>query len=249
MTQSVHKTISVVLIAKHKDELTSVLNDLQRQSCDKFEVVTVFGSMTVSQAWNKGITKATGDIILFTESDCSLPYDWVETLSNLVELKGFAMGSEIITTSREWSMSNVGIKADIARKEHMDERFTIGEDTEWFERIAKRGFSLQRLPRPIVYHHRNKLGMHRFKQAFLSGKNRILIMLKHVNPQMNLRRIVLSRVYHISYETTILIGAIWGIIRYSYLIPIKLLKQVDQWRKNSIRRRTSLSRININSEY
>jgi len=202
-----------------------VLGDLDQQNCSDFEVVTIVGAMSIPHAWNLGVSRARGRILLFTESDCSLPPDWVEHLSAQVEIHGFAMGEEVITTSRAWSMSNVGIRAQLAAQNPFDERFAVGEDTEWFERLAKKGYPVIRQREPVVYHHRHELEMRRVWLSFLSGKYRTLIMLSHVHPQMNARRILLSCLFRISREILVLVGAIWGIACYWHMIPGKLIRE------------------------
>lgn len=216
--------VSVVVIAKHKKELDKILSDLKKQDYKDFEVITITGKMKIPKAWNMGIRKAKGEIILFTESDVRVPKNWISEMVRLVKKKGFAMGSEVIVTRRNWNMSCVGIKSEIAKNTLFDESFEVCEDTEWFERLRKKGYEIRRELKPVVYHYRSRDVKKRLIRAFKVGKNFVKIWIKHKNPEMNLRRIILSRGFYITKEVLQLIGVIWGLIRYSYLIPKKFLK-------------------------
>jgi GT2 family glycosyltransferase len=220
--------VSVVLIARSENELKDVLKDLKKQSYRNFEVIKVIGEMKIPEAWNEGIRKARGNIILFTESDVRLPKDWVRKMINLVKKKEFAMGSEVITTRRNFNMCCVGIKAKIAKKVLFDETFDTCEDTEWFERLKQMGFKIEREREPVVYHYKSIDPKKTFLRAFKNGKNHIRIWLKHDNPEMNFKRIVFSRGFYITKEIIQLVGVVWGLIRYFYLIPRKILKIVSR---------------------
>lgn len=209
------KKVSVVSIALKEKDLNNLREDLKKQTYKNFEFIPVVGNISIPKAWNKGIEKSKGDIILFTESDVSLPKNWVgEMVKNVENNNGFAMGSEVITTSRAWSMATTGIKSDIAKKNLFDESFSIAEDTEWFERVRQKGFELKREEKPIVYHHKSTDPIRNIKQSFIRGKNFIKIAKKYKgkNPEMNVKRIIKSRLYYITKEILQLLGVIYGIL-------------------------------------
>lgn len=215
MAQSQRPKVSVVSIALRDEELDLLRECLKHQTYDNFEFIPVTGNISIPEAWNKGIEKARGDIILFTESDVEVPEDWVEKMvENVKKNDGFAMSSEVVTTKRDWCMSSVGIKSEIAKNTKFDESFQIAEDTEWFERIKQKGFELKREKNPIVYHHKSKDPRKNLKWAFLRGKQHVKIAKKHFgkNPQMNIKRIIKSRMYHITKEILELLGVICDLL-------------------------------------
>lgn len=220
---------SVILIARKEEELASVIEDLKNQTIQDFEIINVVGNMRIPKAWNEGVKKAIGEIILFTESDVRLPRDWVEKMVKLVEKKDFVMGSEVIVTSIAWSMSNVGIKAKIAREIPFDESFRVGDDTDWFERIRQRGFKIEREKEPVVYHYKSTDPKKLLKRELVSGVDKARIWLKHEDPELNLKRILLGRVFFIARETIQLFGIVYGLIRYFHLIPRKILMYFKRW--------------------
>lgn len=214
---------SVILISKKEEELADVLQDLKNQTVKDFEIIKVVGGMRIPTAWNEGVRRAKGEIILFTESDVRLPRDWVEKMIKLVEKKSFVMGSEVIATSIAWCMSNVGIKAKIAKETPFDESFRVGDDTDWFERLRQKGFKIEREKEPIVYHYKSTDPRKIFKRDLVSGVDKAKIWLKHEDPELNLKRILLGRAFFITREIIQFFGITYGFIRYSYLFPRKIL--------------------------
>lgn len=156
---------SVIVIARTRKELRNVIEDLKKQTYKDFETVTISGKMSIPKAWNRGIEKAKGEIIIFTESDCRLPPNFVEKMiENVEETNGGAFGSEVSTFIP--CMSAFGIKADIIKNLKFDERYRVVEDTELFYRMLSRGYELKRFNEPIVFHYKKE---HGWKRAFWSG--------------------------------------------------------------------------------
>ena len=91
----------------------------------------------------------------------------------------------------------------------------------------------KRLSQPIVYHHRERVSLRKLWRAFREGQYWTLIALKYRSPQMSLTRVVSARGFKIARELMRLLGAIWGLIRYSYKVPGKLLRQVRSERTNA----------------
>ncbi|MDI6807229.1 MAG: glycosyltransferase [Candidatus Aenigmarchaeota archaeon] len=220
--------VSVILIAKKESELKNILKDLKKQDYDDFEIVKITGSMSIPEAWNIGIRKAKGKILLFSEADVRIQKDWIKKMVNLVKKKGFAMGSEVLATRRNLNMCSVGIKSEIAKNVLFDETFDTCEDTEWFERLRRMGYKIESEKEPVVYHYKSTDPRKRLLRAFKNGKNHVRIWLKHDNPEMNFKRIILSRGFYITKEILQLVGVIWGLVRYSYLIPRKIFHRIKR---------------------
>ena len=217
--------VSVVTTAKRWKDIESLKKDLEKQTYKNFEFIPVIGSFPIPVGWNKGIKKARGKYILFTESDVKVPPNWVEGMvKKLEEGKGFVMGYEVIATDRTQCMSNVGIRADWAKETPFNENYKITEDTEWFARLQnKYNFVIEKDPDvPIVFHYKNPL---KPKWAFIHGIHRAEIWLKYGYKGKSATGVTFERLNRILCETLTLIGQLIGLAMHPILFIKKVMKR------------------------
>jgi glycosyltransferase involved in cell wall biosynthesis len=69
--------VSVIVPARRKENAKEILHDLKNQSFNNYEILVVAGKGRIAKAWNVGIKNASGEILLFTESDCRVPNEWI----------------------------------------------------------------------------------------------------------------------------------------------------------------------------
>lgn len=208
--------VSVVATSLRDREFDNLRKDLKKQTFKNFEFVPVIGDFNIAKGWNIGVSKAKGDIILITESDVSLPSDWIEKMvENVQKNGGFALGSQVITTSREFDAGSIGVYSKIAKKLPFNEKYLCAE-TEWFERIKKEGFEIKREKIPVVYHKKKLRSIKTLKMSFVHAANHARIAIKYwgKNADLNVKRVIFSRLYHLAKEILSLLGMIYGFITF-----------------------------------
>jgi hypothetical protein len=146
--------ISIVIIAKSEKEIDNWKQKIEPQTYDNYEIVksTKEG---IPEAWSEAISKASGEILLFTETDTHpISPDWLETIvdefepesDNVVhfgEFRGYG----------SYNFSNLAMDPDLPKEFDIDNTLTVGEDTEWFARMDKKGINFDQRPTAPVYHH------------------------------------------------------------------------------------------------
>lgn len=186
----------------------------------------IVGSIPIPVAWNKGIKKARGEIILFTESDAQLPSNWIEEMVDHLKINDFILGPETRPTEPNNSMSNVGIKANLAKNHLFDESFRIGEDTKWIIDLQVNGIRPNYPLTPIVWHYKVKSFKKRLKREFLGGIKIVQIWLEYddviKNTTYNFKQI--SAISNTLSGIANFIGILFGLILYSYQLPKKILR-------------------------
>ncbi|MFH1473796.1 MAG: glycosyltransferase family A protein [Candidatus Aenigmatarchaeota archaeon] len=154
--------VSVVSIAKRERELDQLKKALRKQTYKNFEFV--FSTKRgIPNAWNDAIGRAKGDIIIITESDC-LPLNnkWLEEMVRAIkktDKKTLIRGVEIQPTP--WCWSNIGCHASVLKDNPLDECYPVGEDTELFARLKKKGYKNIELPIAPVIHFKKYKGFSR----------------------------------------------------------------------------------------
>ncbi|AUG47477.1 hypothetical protein BVU17_08090 [Haloarcula taiwanensis] len=146
-------TLSIVTIARDKKEFEAWRQRLSEQTFDDYEICysTTDG---IPQAWNEAISKANGQIILFTETDTyPLHDDWLETVvdqysdnaDNVVhfgEFRGY----------NPFNFSNTAVSADLMKQYSLNESYAVGEDSELFARMDKEGVEFEHDLNVPVFH-------------------------------------------------------------------------------------------------
>jgi len=229
--------VSVIVPAKKLRDARNVIFDLKNQQFKNYEIICVTGKGRIAKAWNLGIEHSRGKIVLFTESDCRLPNDWIKEMVKIVRKnRGVAFGSEVIATSRMLSMASFGAYKSILKQIKFDEEFIIGEDTDFFERLKRRGYKLERSLNPVVFHFKSQDPIKRLKWSFLGGIMRVKHWSKYETSQLNnLKTIFVYRLYHILEETLAILGSILGFL---FFLPQIIRKFVKIAIKTSLRNNT-----------
>lgn len=176
-------SISVCIISRPNENLTSVLNSLKKQTLKPYEIIVHKEIGTFSKLRNKIIDKASGKIIAFTDSDCIVEKHWLEEINNAFKDKEvigcygkvcYDLGGKIPTISSrlvsnaEGALltSNAAFRADIIKKVRFDEEINYLEDIILFKKLEKIGKVIF-LPESIVFHTYQEWT---FKRAILYAK-------------------------------------------------------------------------------
>jgi glycosyltransferase involved in cell wall biosynthesis len=144
--------VSLILIAKTEAEIEAKKTLLQRQSYPLVE----FCTSTLpgfAPAFQDAMDKATGDILVFTETDCTpLHEHWLAELVAAVEPDTVVHG--LTVTDSTPNMANTALPAAVAKRFPRNPDFDSAEDTEWFLRMERAGIRYKQLNNAIVFHTR-----------------------------------------------------------------------------------------------
>ena len=148
-------------------------------------------------ARNSAIREAAGEVLLFSDSDCVLPPDWVRTAARLFEdpsleaLQGASRASDDSRLSRFIQLEyeryvtshaahgyrrfcdtrNFGIRAEVARRVPMPEAFPRGGDGVYGRLLEARGISIRYEPDWWVEHRHLTSRRAEGRRAFDQGLN------------------------------------------------------------------------------
>lgn len=148
-------------------------------------------------ARSSAIGETAGEVLLFTDSDCLLPPDWVRTAAGLFEdpsleaLQGASRASDDSRLSRfiqrEYeryvashaahgyshfcNTRNFGIRAELARRVPMPETFPYGGDGVYGRLLEARGISIRYEPSWWVEHRHSTSRRAEGRRAFDQGLN------------------------------------------------------------------------------
>lgn len=145
--------ISVITIAEGEAEIKEWEEKIRPQTYDNFEIVTSTKE-EIPEAWTEAISKSSGDILLFTETDTHpISQDWLETVS-----EEFDPESDDVVHFGEfrgygsYNFSNLAMNPTLPEEYDIDSTFGVGEDTEWFARMDKEDVEFDQRPTSPVYH-------------------------------------------------------------------------------------------------
>lgn len=224
--------ITVICIAKKEEDLEKLHKSMAKQTFKDFELVTSTKG-TIPEAWNDAISRAKGEILVFTESDAvPLNERWLEEIAKLARKNTLLKGLEINPT--DFDLCNLVSDASIFRMVRFDESFPTGEDTELFARLRKMGIKIEHVNAfPIIHASKQtwrktlsrafRNGMYFTKTIYLHGKsnvdsvNTMNFCTNYINPISNRLRIITENIL-------VLLGLLVGAIRYS---PIVLKRKVS----------------------
>jgi len=141
---------SVISIAKTDKELGHLRKALAEQTFRDFEFIPSTGG-TIPEAWNKAISRATGEYVVFIESDAiPLSVHWLEEISRIAMKGTLCKGLEINPTDLD--LCNLVCDTEILKVEKFDIRFVICEDTELFARLRSKGIKIRNVSSFPVIH-------------------------------------------------------------------------------------------------
>lgn len=223
--------ISVVSIAKKDEEFSQLRIALANQTFKNFEFVTSTRG-TIPEAWNDAISKAKGEIIVFTESDAlPLKETWLEEIANTAQKGVILKGIEINPTDLD--LCNLVCDASLLKQTKFDSTFHIAEDVELFARLRKNGTDIRFVNSfPVIHAHTQtwkktatralKLGMYFIKVIYLHGRSNIDDINTRnfkghkIHPVSNRIRIIVENIL-------VLLGLFFGSIRY---LPILVKRKI-----------------------
>lgn len=145
--------ISIVVISKSEQKIEEWKKNIQTQTYDNYEIVesTKEG---IPEAWTEAISKASGDLLLFTETDTHpIDQDWLKKIA-----EGFDFESDEVVHFGEfrgygsYNFSNLAMLPTLPDEYKIDCDLTVGEDSEWFAKMDKHGVEFDQRPIAPVYH-------------------------------------------------------------------------------------------------
>jgi GT2 family glycosyltransferase len=212
-------SVSVIIVARHaQDTIGSTLKSLAIQSLQPNETILVVDLLDdptveaaqqyrvkvvksteggIGAARREGINAATGDIIAFTDSDCSAEEHWIETLtSTFLERDDVAVISGRNVTFKNYAPQDKNTKAKkdiwydfaptmnfafrrnlIQEVGNFDPYFSEGgEDMDFCIRLKESGYRIFYNPKAIIFHHESGKMT---KKAVRNGKTRAKNFKKH----------------------------------------------------------------------
>ncbi len=172
--------VSVLIIARKKEECDEITAHLSRQSLNDFEVITEVGG-TIPQAWNRALARAKGHFIVFTETDAR-PLDerWLEQLvASMDDEKTVIKGLEV--NHSPWNLCNTIMKREALIERGFDESFLCAEDTELLSYLRCRGYRLEKRAIAPVIHAVRADSPKAVRRAFRYGINWMRIRHRYVD--------------------------------------------------------------------
>lgn len=221
--------ISIISIAKKAEELENLRKALKNQTFQEFELV-ISTKGTIPQGWNDAVSRATGEFLVFIESDAiPLNNQWLEGIVKFAKKNTLLKGLEINPTDLD--MCNIVCDASIFKQRRFDESFPIAEDTEFFARLRKIGVKIQFINAFPVIHNPKQTWRKTLSRSFKQGMFYMKIIYLHGRcniDDVNTRNFpgnyihpISNRVRIITENVLVLLGLSIGAIRY---LPI-LLRQ------------------------
>lgn len=204
------KSLLIQGYPKQKYEVIVIDNnstDNTKQIICNYPVIYAFESKKGSYAArNKGIGLARGEIILFTDSDCVVDYNWIEKMiENLRDPKIGAVGGKVLayhpSTSVEKYLdvigaldnktsinsknpsiatANAGIRKQVLEEvNYFDDSFISGGDYDITWRISQLDYKIEYANEAIIYHIHPSNLKSLFKKEFRYGHGNVKLFKRH----------------------------------------------------------------------
>ena len=198
---------------------TDLLGDLKKQNFKNFEIVLGRGP-SAAAGLNDGIRRAKGKKIIFLESDVRvLTTTWLSEMNKLVDKYGMVKADQVILLEPlAESYNNTGLPAKIAKSTLFDEHYQHTEDVEWFQRLRSKGYEIKRVRKPVIWHFKKINTKKAITWSFYMGMAFSRIALTYKNPNMNFRRMFLSRAYALGTGIIMALGELYGLIVFFPLV-------------------------------
>lgn len=150
---SENRTVSIVFAAANQRQARELLQRLTNQTY-KGKVQYCYSCKgTIPEAMNESLRKATGDFILFTETDVKHPPNWIEKMVELAEPRKLIKALEVNSINFNFA-STICYKEDIEGM-FLDETYRIAEDTDFFCRLKQKGILMENKEEIVVQHLRD----------------------------------------------------------------------------------------------
>lgn len=157
-----YKNYEIIVVDNNSNDTTKqIINDLQKKN-DKLKYLFE-EQKSVGNARNAGINIATGDILVFTDSDCTVPNNWIEKLTEPIinENENVVLGSSKNNISNYWTKSiqkadlsflketksgkyinsldgkNFAIKSKLIKELMFDPKIQMTDDLDLYIRLRK----------------------------------------------------------------------------------------------------------------
>ncbi|MEM2049796.1 MAG: hypothetical protein QXO76_04950 [Thermoproteota archaeon] len=230
--------VSVISIAKSEAEFERLREALDKQTFRDFEFITSTKS-SIPEAWNDAISRATGEILVFTETDAfPLNEYWLEEIVANWRKGAVLKGLEINPTSL--NLCNLVCDAAIFKNVKFDESYKSAEDTELFARLRKMGVEVGFANAFPVVHVPSRTwrkrvsrslrgGMYFMKIMYLHGKDN----LDNINTQnfkSNYIHPISNRILIIVENVLVLLGLLMGAVVY---LPILIKRKLNKEESSS----------------
>ena len=192
---------------------TKLIGDLRKQTFKDFEIV-IGGGDSIPKGLNDGIRRARGRKIIFLESDVRVfERTWLERMHALLNTHKIVKADQVLLQDPPAdSYNNLGLSSEIAKGTLFDESYRVSEDVEWFQHLRSKGYKIERVRSPIVWHFK-KIHMDKMVDwSFNMGVAYSRVAMSYKNPDMNFKRMFLSRASGLGSEFLMLCGEIWGLI-------------------------------------
>lgn len=123
---------------------------------------------------NKGVEHSKGKNVFFIDADCLADKEWVSQMEKSLEKDDFVIGNviynkkkrrpfeRIIQNSSNLLGANFGVRRKVAEEIKFDERFFFREETDFFLRLKKRGFTWTFNSDAKVYHKSSRYTIKKF---------------------------------------------------------------------------------------
>jgi glycosyltransferase involved in cell wall biosynthesis len=208
-----------------KKRPVDLLNDLKKQTFKDFEVVLGKGS-SAPKGLNYGIKKAKGKKIVFVESDVRIfSRTWLSEMNKAIDKYGMVKADQaILQFPLPESYNNSGMPAKIAKSILFNEHYEVAEDVEWFQRLRSKGYEFKRIRKPIVWHFKQMNAKKEIIFSFKTGVTFSGIALSYRHPDMNFKRMFLSRAYQFGSAVIMTLGEVYGLIVF---FPLLFKRKID----------------------
>lgn len=196
-----------------------LVKDIKRQTFKSYEIVLSKGKMPIPRAYNNGVRMAKGKRIIFLGDDVRVyERNWLAEMVKLIDKYKLVRPDTMLVNQYGFSSDNVGIMADLMKKNLFDETYVIGEDTEWYERMRSKNHKVVRARQPIVWHFKRMTVNKVIKWSFYAGVAYARIALQYKDPEEDFKRIIMSRGYALTAFLAMLAGEVYAFVRYFYTI-------------------------------
>lgn len=160
--------ISVVTIAKSQEEIDGKISEFKGQAVYPDEFCTSTNPSLV-EAWPEALAKVTGDIVVITETDAHIiDAHFIEELAANVRPDTIVKGLEI---NHFWeNFANVCCRAELLRKYPVTTEYSLGQDTDWYERCKRAGVKVRQMRGAAVIHDRGFATHKQLSRAYEYGR-------------------------------------------------------------------------------